>query len=220
MMNIMQVVGRPLLCALPLVVSACAGEPRVLPPRTPPARQLPALALPRTPVAADHGRVVLDTTDGPMRVVAEYDPSFAPPGAPPVTTRTGELCVTPCVADLPVGRYRLYLSSVSGDGRGDTDDLVVGEGLSAYRRAPGKYTTPTITNGIAPGALLIASMLAIAFGGALLGQSDGDGGSTPGGLVLVGAGVGGLIGGGIWAYDASRAEQQEGSSTTWQVPMR
>lgn len=211
---------RPLVCVLPWVISACAGEPRVLPPRSPPPRELPSIALPDGPLPPDHGRVVLDATDGPMRVVAEYDPKFSPPGAPRIEGRTGELCTTPCVADLPAGRYRLYLSSVDGEARGDTDDLVVQSGLMAYRRAPGRYTTPTISNGIAPAALLLASTFAVIGGAMLLSQSDGDTGTSAGGFVLVGAGIGGAIGGGIWAYDASRAEQQEGSTTTWQVPMR
>jgi hypothetical protein len=158
---------------------------------------------------------VLEATDGPMRVIAKYDPSFIPPGGPAEHGRSGELCVTPCVVDLPVGKYRLFLSATENvdAAAGDTDDLVVGEGLQVYRRAPGRYQTPSPTDALAPGATLIVSLLALTAGTVLMAKEDSRGAAT--GLV-----VGGVVGGtlsGFWAYDKSRATQQDGATSTWRV---
>ena len=47
---------------LPIFMAGCAGEPLRLAPRTPPARDLPRVAMPATPPAAGQGRVVLEAT--------------------------------------------------------------------------------------------------------------------------------------------------------------
>jgi hypothetical protein len=155
--------------------------------------------------------VVLDVVDGPMRVVAKYDPSFVPPGGSAPATRSGELCVTPCVVDLPKGRYRLFMSATGSmdSGTGDVDDLVLDEGTYVYRRAPGRYKTPSIYDGIAPAALMVVSITAMTIGGVMLSDADG---RVIGG-VLLGGGIAGTIGSGIWGYDASRAETQDGATT-------
>jgi hypothetical protein len=211
--NRLECIARSLI--LPLLVGACAGEPRVLPPRTPPPRVMPNVAMPASQVPVHHGRVVLDVVDGPMRVDAKYDPSFVPPGGAPETARSGELCTTPCVVDLPRGRYRLYLSATAATdaGTGDVDDLVLGDGTYVYRRAPGRYKTPSIYNQIAPGALIVLGLTGMVIGSALLSNEDT---AVPGGLVL-GAGVAATVGGGIWGYDATRAETQDGATTFWKV---
>ncbi len=194
-----------------LLLSGCAGEPRILEPRTPPPRQVPSVALPQSAPPAGHGRVIVDTTDGPMRVTAEYDPSFVPPGSQPAVTRTGELCTTPCVADLPVGRYRLFFMATQGESRGDSDDLQVAQGLTFYRRAPGTYTAPSINNEIAPGAIIVLGTVLLVAGTFMSTSRD------PGtnGLVVLGAGFAATTAGGIWFYNASRAVQQQGATTIW-----
>ena len=206
---------RALPAFVALSVVGCAGEPRRLPPREAPAHDVPSVALPQSALQPRTGRVVLEATDGPMRVIAKYDPSFIPPGGPVEHGRSGELCVTPCVVDLPIGKYRLFLSATENidAAAGDTDDLVVGEGLQVYRRAPGRYRTPSPTDALAPGAALVVSLLAVATGTVLMAKEDSRGAAT--GLV-----VGGLVGGtlsGFWAYDKSRATQQDGATSTWRV---
>jgi hypothetical protein len=179
---------------------------------------MPSVQLPPTPPAEGNGRVVLETTDGPMRIIAETDPVFVPPGAKaPPPSRSGELCVTPCVADLPVGKYRLFMSAEAGEQHGDTDDLLVGQGLTVYRRAPGKYTTPTIPDRIGPAAVLVLGAVLLSVGlsmATLSAAPNGNGDAVPG-LLLGGAGIGLGIGGGVWLYEASRAVRQQGATTTW-----
>ncbi len=206
------------LAFVALGVSSCAGEPRVLPPRTPPERQVPNVALPQRAPAGGEGRVVLDTTDGPMRVTVQSDPTFVPTGFDRPPSRVGELCITPCVADLPVGRYRLFLSSTTAEATGDTDDLTLGAGLTVYRRAPGKYETPSFSNALPPALLLSVSVLAVSLGTMFgsLAIATGDSRAATGSLIVAGLGVAGCIGGGIWLYDARRAIQQNGATTTWQ----
>jgi len=197
------------------VCTACAGEPRVLEPRTPPSREMPSVPLPPSPPPQGSGRVILDTTDGPMRVTAQADTSFVPPGASAAPSRTGELCVTPCAADLPEGRYRLFLSSVDGE-HGDTDDLVVSSGLTVYRRAPGKYVTPSVANRVLPAIVVAVGAVLASVGLVIAAGASGPNDNPAPGLVLGGVGAAAAIGGGFWAYDASRAVEQRGATTSWQ----
>jgi hypothetical protein len=199
-----------------LLLAGCAGEPKRLEPAAPPPRLMPAVNLPNTPLAPNRGRVVIDTTSGPMRVTAKYDPSFTPPGGSTEQGRTGELCITPCVVDLPFGKYRLFFSPIenSGTALGDTDDLIVGEGLTVYRRAPGQYRTPSPMDQLGPAALVIAGSVAVTVGALMAAQRENSGTGT---VLLIG-GVVALGGGGVWAYDSSRATQQDGASTAWRVP--
>ncbi len=194
--------------ALALGAQACAGEPRVLPPRTPPPRKMPYVNVPRERPQEGYGRVVLDAIDGPMQVTVEHDPSFKLSSEARLPSRTGELCTTPCVVDLPVGRYRLYLFDTTGEQRGDQDDLRVQSGLNVYRRAVGKYVTPSAGDRIAPTiVLVIAAGLAVA-GVAFAVEEE-----EIAAIGFLGSGVALGIGGGIWAYQASRAIEQQGATT-------
>lgn len=201
--------------ALPLLV-ACKGEPKVLEPRSPPPRSPPPVALPAQPVPAGMGRVVLHGTDGPLRVSARADVAFVPPGMSVPPTRTGELCVTPCVVDLPHGHYRLFMSSADGTyEQSDTDDMVVRDGVNYHVRAPGKFVPPTWIP-VVPTVMMVAATAAV-LGGASLMSGDDDSQKTTGG-VLIGVGLAVGIGGGLLYYDASRGARQEGATTQWNVP--
>ena len=199
----------------PIVLAGCAGEPVRLAARTAPSRTMPRVALPATAPAPRYGRVVLEATDGPMRVAAKYDPSFVPPGGPIEQGRSGELCTTPCVVDLPVGKYRLFLSATEAveASAGDTDDLIVGEGVQIYRRAPGLYRTPNPIDAVGPAAVCIVAVAALAAGTALMARDSTRG---PGVGLFLGGAVGGVLGG-FWAYKASRATQQDGATTAWRA---
>lgn len=196
----------------------CIGSPKILPPRTPPAAVAPPVALPATAPAPGNERVVIHTVDGPMRVVAEAARRFdAPAGERP---RSGELCVSPCVVDVPPGRYRLYLSSVNDAGAsGDVDDLQVKPGLTYYLRAPGRFQHPTWKPW---GAIMVAIAGGLIATGGIAwtaAAASADSSALPG-LVVLGAGVGLLIGGGIYTYDAQRGSLQEGATTQWTLPPR
>lgn len=197
-------------------VIACRGEPRVLEPRSPPARTPPAVALPPGPVPPHHTRVVLGGTDGPLRVSVRADSTFIPPGYSVPPTRSGELCTTPCVVDLPVGRYKLYLVGAAGEGdyAADTDTLTLSrEGVVYYLRAPGRYEPP-VWLPVVPAILLSSALiLVLAGGGVAAGVPDGEG-LAPG-LLMVGAGVGIGVWGGIWSYDVQRGAIQSGASSVW-----
>jgi hypothetical protein len=178
---------------------------------------MPNVALPSTPLPQQRARVVIDTTDGPMLVAVRYDPSFIPPGGAPSTTQSGELCTTPCVADLPVGKYRLFLSATGGTdpSMGDTDDVKLAEpGVYVYRRAPGRYDTPSPTAQIGPVTLVVLSSVALVAGFVILGA---DSENQAAGGALIGGGIAGSIGGWIWSYEASRAEKQDGRSTFFRM---
>ncbi len=132
--------------------------------------------------------------------------------------RTGELCDTPCVVDLPAGRYKLYMTPADGSyANGDSDMMQVGAGrLTYYLRAPGKFEQPEWIP-IAPTALVTLAVLAAAGGASLL-VSDDSSNRTTGGILLGGGAAIGIVGG-IWYYDASRGAIQAGATTTWNEPI-
>jgi len=208
---------RPQLAVLGAVLLTsgigCKGEPKVLEPRSPPPHALPPIGLPSQPIPPGYGRVVLHSTDGPLRITARADVAFVPPGTNVPATRTGELCVTPCVADLPLGHYRLFMNSADGSyAQGDTDDLRVGEGVTYHVRAPGKFEPPTWLP-VLPTVLVIVATGAFLGGVALVSQRDDSQRTT--GFILMGAGVGVGVAGGILYYDASRGARQDGATTEW-----
>ena len=202
-----------LLVALAGVTSACAGAPKELPPRTPPARELPRVDMPTTAPAAGNARVLLHTTDGPMRVEARADLEFVPPGSNAPPTRFGELCVTPCVVDLPPGKYKLYLTSADGAyEHGDVDIVNIHEGNNYYIRAPGKFESPHWVH-VLPTLVLLAGVTGVIVGGTVATRHDS--GAQTAGLLLAGGGVAITIAGGIYLYDESRGSTQAGATTYW-----
>lgn len=201
-----------------ILLLGCAGAPRVIAPRQPPPRDPPVVPMPAEPVPAGHARVVLDTVDQPMRVTAQAEVGFVPPGGRPDTSESGPLCVTPCVADLPAARYRLYFSSLDADdpSTGDTDDLELSPGYYVYRRAPGRYETPSPSAQVLPVIVVTLGMTALVLGSVALSHHYSySQGSAAGGYGLLALGLGGTIGGGIWWYDSSRAIRQEGATSFW-----
>ncbi len=174
------------------------------------------MTLPSTPIPVGHARIVLDGTDGPLEVTARADTTFVPAGYDVPATRSGLLCTTPCVVDLPVGRYKLFMFGRSdGDGyAGDTDLITVANsGLVYYSRAPGRREPPTWTP-VVPTAILVAAIVLVTAGASTVGDRD-TGEANPVGLGLIGAGIAVGIGGGILHYDQARGAIQEGATTTW-----
>ena len=198
-----------------LLANACTGAPKELPPRTPPSRAQP-LELPGDPIPEKHGRLVLNGTDGPLKVSARGNTVFIPAGRQSAPSQTGELCVTPCIVDLPAGKYRLFMTSADGSyDRGDTDNIEVREGVNFYVRAPGKFEPPTWIH-ILPNLVIVTGVLMVAVGAGLSNQESGDGQTLGLGLMVGGVAVG--VGGGLLLYDASRGSHQEGASTRWWQP--
>jgi hypothetical protein len=201
------------LLAVLIGLSACAGAPKELPPRTPPPRQIPQVRFPSNALAPGQARVVLHTTDGPMRVEARADLEFVPPGGNAPSTRFGELCVTPCVVDLPPGKYKLYMTSANGSyEHGDVDVVDLQEGVNYYVRAPGKFEPPRWIH-VLPTLVLLAGVTSFAVGAGF--ASSHDGGAQVAGVALMGAGVAVSIGGGFYLYDESRGSTQLGATTYW-----
>ena len=173
--------------------------------------------MPPNPPAAGQARIVLSTTDGPMRVEARGDLEFVPPGGNYQPTRFGELCVTPCVVDLPAGKYKLYLTSQGGSyEHGDVDVIVLREGMNYYSRAPGKFVPPEWLH-VWPSLIAMAGVTVFAVGAGVAVSSH-DSGAQAVGLGFMAAGVAVTTAGGIYMYDASRGSTQEGATTSWWEP--
>jgi hypothetical protein len=201
------------ICAL-----GCAGAPKRLEPRAPPPKARPPVDVPRAPLAEGYGRVVLHSTDEQLKLTARGDTAFVPPGQHVAPTRSGELCVTPCVVDLPAGQYKLFMVSADGSyEHGDTDQLTVREGLNYYVRAPGRFEPPQWLH-VIPSIIVIAGTLLVVTGVTIASSPTSDQQTT--GLALVGAGVGIGVAGGIMAYDQGRGSTQEGATTAWWEPLQ
>lgn len=196
-------------CVLGVLVfwsAACGAQ--VLEPRKPPPRTMPVVTFPAQPAGPGEGRLVVDSVDGPMHVRAQNLERFE--GAAPGPVPAGTLCTTPCVADLPLGRYRLHLSGLVGDpAHDDVVEVEVREGVNVIRRAPGKHATADDLPAL-PLVLLVSGSVGILAGSAFIGNGDG----TAGGILL-GGGAALTIGGAVtWP----RGEmQQNGASTYWNV---
>ncbi|MET0384844.1 MAG: hypothetical protein ABW321_02740 [Polyangiales bacterium] len=192
-------------------MSGCA-TPRVLAPRTAPPQQLPSVALPEQLPAAGQGRLVIDTTDGPMDVAAQRIESFT--GAAGAGPAAGPLCRTPCVKDLPLGRYDLFLSGLASDPtRGDRAPVDVREGTNVLLRAPGKYEVPRAFQ-TGPFFLITGGVVLAAVSPAFLAQGVEQPAVT---ATMAVAGLAMLVAG-LILYDY-RPEQQAGTSTYfWQPP--
>jgi hypothetical protein len=151
-----------------------------------------------------------------VRVVAQGQQEFQAP--PSRGARSGELCVTPCVVDMPPGTYTLYMRPADGQGSsGDVDQLAVSERLTYYLRAPGRFEHPTW---VPAGPTLISTvgLTATTIGFLLLlgGSSD----ARALGWVLAAGGLTLSIGGGIFIYEAQRGKIQKGATTTWSAPLQ
>jgi hypothetical protein len=83
-----------------------------------------------------------------------------------------------------------------------------------YRRAPGRYDTPSPTDQIGPAGVVIVSTVAMIFGLTLLAGDDAN--QAAGGALVIG-GIAGNIAGGVWAYEASRAVKQDGRTTLFRA---
>ena len=172
--------------------------------------------MPPNPPAAGLTRVVLDTTDGPMRVEARGDLEFVPPGGNLRPTRFGELCVTPCVVDLPAGKYKLYLTPAGGTyEHGDVDIMSLREGINYYVRAPGKFDPPQWIH-VLPSLVLLSGITIFVVGAGF--ATSHDSGAQAIGWAFMAGGVGVTTAGGIYLYDASRGSTQEGATTSWWEP--
>ena len=123
---------------------------------------------------------------------------------------------TPCVVDLPLGRYKLFLSSADGAfENGDTDQLHVRSGVNYYVRAPARVEPPDPFP-VGPVVTLVLSGAAMIAGISLLSEdSDAFAPDQVTSYVLLSGSLVGGIAGGIWYHNASRGIEQEGSTTNW-----
>lgn len=127
-----------------LALAGLVGCARVLMPPPAPPRQSPDLSA-EPPVPEGAGRLYVDVVDGPtpVRSVERSSLRLQIGGGTLLAhrRRTEQLCVTPCLVDLPYGRYELAFPS-RGSGRLETDEINVGPSPMVYRRALGLHDPP------------------------------------------------------------------------------
>lgn len=187
---------------------------------------MPAVELPDTPVSGGFGRVVLESVDGRAEVFAVWagpldEPTHQVPTQQP-RQFNGRICLTPCTADLPLGRYDIYFTARFGtEVRGDAALLTVHRGLNVHRRALGAGTPPSDDDRSAGYALAALGSTGLAAGAGLtLGAAV-----TGGEQVSMAAGVVTLVIGAVTALvggivlDRARATERAGASTTWVEPL-
>ncbi len=161
------------------------------------------------PVSRGEGRVLFGTTDGAMRVSVKKERDLGQEGGSQPRVQ-GYVCTTPCVADLPLGTYRVYLSPGEGSDleSGDSDTLTVKRGTWVYLRAPGQFNRVTVGETYLSAVVVVGAALTVLPGGGLLIT-----GPRAVGGAVVAASVAGTIASGIWAHRLSRGTIQPGATT-------
>jgi hypothetical protein len=209
------------LGAVAVAALGCASV-RQLPAREPPLRARPPVALPAEPPPPGSGRVVLDCVDGPAEVSAVWAGALQEPTHHVLPARaqpfSGPVCTTPCIADLPYGRYDLYFSLRSPSiTRGDHDQISVTTGVRVQRRALGTSTPADggQRNGGVMLAIVGASAALTGAGFLALGASmdEQDSMVAIGGASLAGGALLTVIG--ALMMQAGQATSQEGATTSW-----
>ena len=161
-------------------------------------------------------RVALDVKDGPSRIEIKLSQPqiLNTPAGPMMIGASGwtELCISPCVVDLPAGAHQLSFRELDGD-RKDTDTIRLVHDASVYRRALGEYSDSPVLAGAGyflffPGVLTFLTGL-----GALVA------GSHEAGAIVTGVGGGLTLAGGLMWYFGIPSKQ-DGATTHYPVNPR
>lgn len=114
------------------------------------------MAMPATPPAAGHGRVVLDTPGTPSSVARLTGTSTGTtPGGTVLTMDTEKtVCAaTPCVADMKLGSQTLVFTSKADPTTSENVDVTVGDSPLVVRHVYSELHTSTV-NSVGAGLLL------------------------------------------------------------------
>ncbi len=214
-----------LLVALSVALSGAACVRR-LPPAPTPAARVPAVDT-RAPLAAGHGRLVIDVVDGPalidrVRMIAtQVTPSTEQARGSVVFGEAAEpLCQSPCVTDVPLGNLLLSFPVVGNPGAREIELIHVGPEATVYRRSLSEYRVKK------KGARRVLGIIATALGGAAvttgvvllpIGLDRDSDGLTTAGAISLGAGAVALAWG-IWAIRRDATTYRPGSALHFSLP--
>ena len=205
-----------------LMLSLLAGGcMHLVPPPEVPEAYAPELAE-APPIAEGRGRVVVDVEDGPTEVLTVERQRWILGGGNHTlsfrTTSTEVLCMSPCIVDLPFGRYALGFRSRGPSPRLEVTGVDVGPVPTVFRHALGSYQSagagkPLGIVGIVLGGMsFITGVVLLPVG---LG-TDGDGVALAGGVTLAAGGL--LTTLGIVAIAISPSIRQPGASIQFALP--
>lgn len=213
--------GLALLAALATV--ACV---RRLPPAPTPEARVPAVDT-RAPLAAGHGRLVIDVVDGPtlldrVRMVAtQVAPTAEQARGSVVFSEAAEpLCQSPCVTDVPLGNLVLSFPVLGNPGAREIELVHVGPEAAVYRRSLSVYRVKK------KGARYVLGIIATALGGAAvttgvvllpIGLDKDNDGLTTAGAISLGAGAV-VLAWGIWAVRRDATTYRPGSALHFSLP--
>ena len=199
------------LSALLLVL--CAGCARSLPPAATPQRIAPDISVDE-PVSEGRGRLVIDVVDGPAQIYHVHA------RAQQLQDETGErwsfsevpeeLCVSPCIVELPLGNAMLGFP-IAGTDWIQHDLVHISSEPAVYRRALARRDGPSAGYELAILTTVLSS-LALVTGVALLpiGLAKGEDGVAFAGAITLGAGAL-LLPVGIWGTNEAAPVYQPGS---------
>lgn len=215
-----------ILSAASFTVS-CVADPILMPERCPPQAIAPPIPMPTTPPAPGMVRTVVHSTDGPTTVSARAEEHFDVPSNKFSFRRQNPLCVTPCVVDLPIGKYQLTFETPAGERLSqDTDTVELKPGVNYLVRAPGKNypsqapVAPAWVLGAGITSFVVANFLFLGYPHLEDENTKKTLGNVSLGLNLIG--LTGAISGAIWYHQEKYRLQgatQKGASTVWQTPM-
>ncbi|HEX4405729.1 MAG TPA: hypothetical protein VH560_12915 [Polyangia bacterium] len=213
-----------LLFALP----ACA--PEVLPPAAVPSREVPRVAMPESPPAPDHGRVILDAPSRPASVarLTGTGTGTTPRGYALTVDTHKDICrATPCVVDLKKGPQTLLFTPVGDPDHVDQVQVDVGDAPLVVRHENAATDVPrahdtAVIFAIGGAGLIGVGAVATAAGAAMASAADDKG--LSGSRNVEDTGIGTLIGGGVFvvggliAQALMRGTMRDGATTQFTLP--
>ncbi len=203
---------RAAVAGLILGSSGCFSVTQLAPPPVP-QQVLPAVDISGTP-GAGLGRLVLDTVGESATVTRIDGGSLAGSSGNAVFAASlevsREICVTPCVVDLPFGAYKLRFDSRQDSSRNGIGFANIGREAAAYRFETGKHEAHYGRRSLA----WLTAGLAVFTGVGTVATINRDNSNLP-----IGYGITSVVFTGLsyWLFKTSPFIEQAGTGTQWTI---
>jgi hypothetical protein len=189
-----------------------------------PAPETPRLGLPKTPLKPGYGRLYIDAPEGPTNVDLMVG-TGTQSGMVPIfvagmivmapyqeeVDRFRRICVTPCIADLPIGGQELKFTLREHTTRFDRSVVTFNDQPAAYLHSVGREDKNLAL--FLPSTIVFATGLSLALVSPIVFAANKEDAGTK---MLIAGGALAVVGG-VLMY-LTRPVKQPGNGTTWVPP--